>query len=161
MFKSPGASRRTFLQATTIDTGTVKIISCAPLDLAPFRPDVVLFFLLPKQAMYLARASVYANGGLTIGVTGPSTCSTIVSAPYLTGEPRYTLGCFGGRIFVKIKPEEIYLGIPMETLPQTVASLEELLSGRPDLDAILDEPAGVPHQASNLDLFVQKPPEAR
>ena len=55
----------------------------------------------------------------------------------MTGKVSYTLGCFGFRQFVKIKPEDVIFGIPFEKLDNVVENLELLLELRPDLVELL------------------------
>jgi uncharacterized protein (DUF169 family) len=119
---------------------------------------VVNVFCTAKAGLFLARAAVYEGGGVIEGPTGPSTCSMVMSRPLLTGEVTYTLGCFGFRQFVQIKPEEVVFGIPLEKLPGVVENLELLLRRRPDLVTLLAEPIGHPHVCSDDEIRVQRAP---
>jgi uncharacterized protein (DUF169 family) len=119
---------------------------------------VVNVFCTAKAGLFLARAAVYEGGGVIEGPTGPSTCSMVMSRPLLTGEVTYTLGCFGFRQFVQIKPEEVVFGIPLEKLPGVVENLELLLRRRPDLVTLLAEPVGQPHVCSDDEIRVQRAP---
>jgi uncharacterized protein (DUF169 family) len=108
--------------------------------------------------MYLSRAAVYEGGGVIEGTTGPSTCSMVMSQPLLTGKVCYTLGCFGFRQFVKIKPEEVIFGIPFEKLENVVENLELLLERRPDLKSLLSEPVGQAHECTDEEIAAQRSP---
>ena len=110
----------------------------------------------PRQALYLARASIYETGGISPGMTGPGTCVSGIVAPYLEGKLYTTLGCFGARQFMKVKTEELFVSIPMETLPALVENLELLLTRRPDLKEMLKEGIGVYHVVTEKELQVQK-----
>jgi uncharacterized protein (DUF169 family) len=161
---SPVAFRRTLNYYPRIEEETVKCISYAPLDKCPFKPEIgggiVVLTCTPKQGLYLARAAVYEMGGVINGIVGPSTCSVVMAGPIQKGEMFYTLGCYGGRIFVKIKTEELYFGFPIEFLEKIVISLEIQLRDRPDLDIILDEGVGTYHIAIEEEKMVQISPQA-
>lgn len=156
---TPVAFRRTSVHYMRIEEETVKCISYAPLDKCPFKPEIgggiVVLTCNPKQGLYLARAAVYEMGGIVRGIVGPSTCSVVMAGPVQYGEMFHTLGCYGGRIFVKIKTEELYFGFPIEILDRIVNSLEVQLHDRPDLDEILDEGVGLYHVASDAEKKVQ------
>ncbi len=57
---------------------------------------------------------------------------------------------------MKVKPEEVFLGVPLELFPQMVENLESLLEGRPDLDSMLQEPVGTFHSASEDEREAQR-----
>lgn len=160
---TPVAFRRTLPCYYRIEESTVKCISYAPLNQCPMTPEIgggiVVLTCTPKQGLYLARANIYRMGGGVTGLVGPSTCSVVMAGPFQKGEMFYTLGCYGGRIFVKIKTEELYFGFPIERLEEIVCSLEAQLRDRQDLDVLLDESVGVYHTASEEEKGVQISPE--
>lgn len=125
IFGSPGASRRSLLKYYSIEPNTVKCFSCAPLSNCPFDPDVVTIIADAKKCTYAIRAAIYYRGGAVSGETGPGTCSTSWVAAYLTGEIRYSLGCYGIFGRMGIDPSEICLSFPLEWLPETCMILEE------------------------------------
>jgi uncharacterized protein (DUF169 family) len=134
---APGAFRRLLNGYAIIPTGTVSVISYAPLDLSPFSnkfgSQVVVFTCPPRKAMLLLRGANYRTGLTVPGLTGPSTCSSAYAAPVLRGQVHYSLGCFGLRHFTKIRDDELVVGVPMEELREVVEGLEAFLGGRPDL----------------------------
>ena len=161
IFRSPMAVKRALNKYWKILPNTIKYISFAPLHAAaPFDPEkgglIVLVICNPKQAMYLIRGHTFETGDIVMGATMPSTCSTVVSRPYLTGELSPSLGCFGGRTFMKVKTEEMFIGFPVEILESLVENLVSLLDGRPDLDKMLDEGIGQYHIASEEEKLVQR-----
>lgn len=125
IFGSPGISRRSLLKYYVVETNTVKYFSCAPLSKCTFDPDVVTIVAEPRTCTYAVRAAIYYRGGNVSGGTGPATCSSSWVAAYLTGEIKYTLGCFG--LFGKagIGPSEICLSFPYEWLHETCMNLEK------------------------------------
>jgi len=162
--KSPVTFRRNLKEYYIVPSGTVKYMVFGPLEKFPFDNSygggVVNVFCTAKAGLYLARAADYEMGGATEGTTGPSTCSMVMSKPLMTGEVTYTLGCFGFRQFVQIKPEEVVFGIPFEKFEKVVDDLELLLERRPDLTAMLTEPVGQPHIATEEEIAVQRAPGA-
>ena len=162
--RSPVAFRRNLPHYEIVPSGTVEYMVFGPLDDFPldisWGGGVVNVFLSAKAGLFLARAADYEAGGATQGTTGPSTCSMVMSKPLMTGEVSYTLGCFGFRQFVKIKPEEVIFGIPFEKLDNVVENLELLLDLRPDLVELLAEPVGQPHTATEREIAVQRSPGA-
>ncbi len=161
LYKSPVCRRRHLPYYSIIKPpGSIKYYSVSPMDKMPFHPEiggvVVVFICNAKQALYLSRSLTYENGIPVDGMTGPATCSTIFVSPYLTGKACSSLGCFGARTFVKVKPEEVFLGVPLELFPQLVENLDSLLEGRPDLDSMLQEPVGTFHSASEDEREAQR-----
>ena len=142
---------------------TVKYISYAPLDKCPYKPEigggVIVLTCTPNAGMTLFRAATYRTGGpVPEGTTHlGSTCRGIMAYPYVTGKMAYMLGCVGGRTFVKIRPEELYFGFPIEFLEEVVEGVEAQLRRRPDIDSRLDQKLGEYHVATPLERKVQRP----
>jgi len=159
IFRSPMAVQRALNKYWKIPPETIKAISFSPLQTAPFDPEkgglVVVVICNPKQAMYIIRGHSFETGDIVMGATMPSTCSSVVARAYLTGELSPSLGCFGARTFMKVKTEEMFMGIPIEILPKLVDNLESLLEGRPDLKKIVSEGVGQYHVASAEEKLVQ------
>jgi uncharacterized protein (DUF169 family) len=149
MYPSPVVARRNNDYYIKIEQGTVNVISYAPLDKCPFDPQlggiIVVLMCNPKQGLYLTRSATYHMGGVVTGITGPSTCSVVMAGPFEKGEMFTTLGCYGGRLFVKVKTEEEFVGFPIEMLDNIVDALERLLGDRPDLNQLLAEGVGTYH----------------
>lgn len=125
IYGSPGAGRRVKEKYRFIEPGTADYFSCAPLSSGAFDPDVVIIIADPRTLMYAARAAIHYRGGIVSGVTGPGTCCSTWIASYLTGEIRYSLGCFGVFGFMGIDPSELVLSLPIEWLPETCSNLKE------------------------------------
>ena len=126
LFGTKRAARRFTSSNPRIEYGTVTILSFAPLEKAPFEPDVVVLICNAKQGMIVAEAFAYETGKRTLGMTGPPICSSIVAAPYLTGEVVYSFGDHGARNYMKIKDEEVFVGIPAELLPSIIENLGKM-----------------------------------
>ena len=126
LFGSKRAARRFINANPRIEYGTVKVVSFSPLDKVPFEPDVVVLICNAKQGMIIAEAFAYESGKRTLGMTGPPICSSIVAAPFLTGEVVYSFGDHGARNNMKIKDDEVFVGIPAELLPCITENLGKM-----------------------------------
>ncbi len=126
-FSSLGSAKRTVDAIPKIDP-IMKAIVYAPLETAPFDPDVVVVICNPKQAMQLAQAMVYTLGGrFEADFAGiQSICGDAVAGPYTTKRPNITLGCSGSRKFADIKSEDVIVGMNGENIGCVVNALEAL-----------------------------------
>jgi len=126
-FSSLGSAKRTVDAIPKIDP-IMKAIAYAPLETAPYDPDVVVIICNPKQAMQLAQAMVYTLGGrFEADFAGiQSICGDAVAGPYTTKRPNITLGCSGSRKFADIKPDEVIVGMNGENIGCIVNALEAL-----------------------------------
>ena len=134
---SPGAFRRLLSGYEIIPTGTVEMISYAPLDNVPFSgrfgSQVIVITAQPGKAMLILRGANYRTGHTIPGLTGPSTCSSVYAAPVLLGKVHYSLGCFGLRMFTKVRDDELAVGIPREEFAEVVSGVESFIKGRAEL----------------------------
>ena len=160
LFRAPAFSRRMYEESPKVRVGTVKCAYYMPLEKAnegPARGDEVAIFVLnPRQAMYLARGTLYSRGGICYGMTGPGTCQSVIAGPFCTRQPMYSLGCFGARQFMKITGNEMWFGVPIEQLALLADDVELLLERHPDLKAQMDEPFDQVHVVTQHELDVQK-----
>ena len=126
-FSSLGSAKRTVDAIPKIDP-IIGAIAYAPLETAPFDPDVVVIICNPKQAMQLAQAMVYTLGGrFEADFAGiQSICGDAVAGPYTTKRPNITLGCSGSRKFADIKPDDVIVGMNGENIGCVVNALEAL-----------------------------------
>ena len=159
MYPSPVVARRNNDYYIKIPEATVNVVSYAPLDDCPFDSQlggiIVVLMCNPKQALYLTRSATYHMGGVVTGITGPSTCSVIMAGPFERGQMFTTLGCYGGRLYVKIKTEEEFVGFPIEMLDNIVDALDRVLNDRPDLKRLLAEAVGEHHIATPQEINEQ------
>jgi uncharacterized protein (DUF169 family) len=128
LFGSKRAARRFSNSNSRIEFGTVKIVSFAPLENLIFEPDVIVIICNAKQGMKITEAYSYETGKRPLGMTGPPICSSIVAAPYLTGEVTYSFGDHGARKYMNIKDEEVFVGIPAELLQDISENLDKMKS---------------------------------
>jgi hypothetical protein len=66
-----------------------------------------------------------------------------------------TLGCYGGRLFVKVKTEDEFVGFPVEQLENIVDALQRLVNDRPDLKVLLAEKVGTHHEPTQEEIDAQ------
>jgi len=125
-FSTRGAAKRTVDAIPKIEP-IMDAIAYAPLENAPFDPDVVLIIAKPLQAMKISQGMLYTMGGRLEANFGgiQSICSDTTAGPYTTGKPNFTLGCYGSRKFAKVQADEIIVGMNGENLSELVKALEE------------------------------------
>lgn len=126
LFGTDRAARRFIASNPRIPSGTVKIVTFAPLGKAGFEPDVVVFLCNARQGMLIAESFAYNTGKRTLGMTGPPICSAVVAAPYLTGEITYSFGDHGAREYMKVSDGEAYVGIPTELLTEVADNIDKV-----------------------------------
>jgi len=131
LFGSGRAARRFFNSNLGIEPGTVKFVSFSPLENARFKPDLVVMACIAGEGMRAVEASAYESGIGAKGMVGP-VCSTVVAAPYLTGNVVYTLGDAAGRKFTRIDDGEILIGVPFEKVGTLLDGLERI--GRAEVE---------------------------
>jgi len=103
----------------------------APLDQAPFPPDVVIFLGRARQLMLLVEAAQLA--GLPIlPLSGRPACG-MIPAVEQSGGVVTNLGCIGNRVYTQIGDDEFYLALPgarlaevEQALPRTCHANREL-----------------------------------
>ena len=98
-----------------------------PLNIFPVKPDIVLCWLNPSQAMIWNEAS----GGAKWGATEPSTIfgrPACAALPASTDKSRPTLslGCIGMRTFTDISEDRLLGAVPGSCLSDFVSKLQDL-----------------------------------
>ena len=110
------------------DPGTHTATLVAPLEMANFEPDVVIFTLWPEQAMWMCCAKTYATGERQIFHTSGynSTCADLTVQVMKSGEMNVSFGCYGGRASTEIDDFEQYVSVPYNQLTILAESLKKL-----------------------------------
>ena len=110
------------------EPGSYTATLVAPLEKATFEPDVVVFTLLPEQAMWLFCASTYTDGERqelhTSGYN--STCADLTVQVMKSGKMNISFGCYGARASSDVEDSEVYISIPYAKLAPLAASLQKL-----------------------------------
>ncbi|MBU0493298.1 MAG: DUF169 domain-containing protein [Chloroflexi bacterium] len=119
------AQRRELASFPTRPPGEVYAVLVAPLDKAPFEPDVVLIYANPAQLVRLVMAAVYPTGervrGEFAGIGG--SCLDGVLGTLRDGRPRVILPGAGDRIFSGTQDDEVIMAVPG---PQFAAIVDAL-----------------------------------
>lgn len=125
-FASISASERTMMNIPHISSGETYATMYAPLEKAPFTPQVILIITNPWAFLKLAQSSLFQLGGrLHAEFAGiQSVCSDAVAQVFLSGKPNFSLGCDGSRKFSGIADEEMVMGFPAEMLPEITHAIK-------------------------------------
>jgi len=123
------AAARTMAEVPKMPAGSSIGTILAPLEKAPVVPDVVVLTVNPKQAMWVANAYIFAEGGprLSASFAGmQASCADATTVPLLTKNVNFTVGCYGCRSAGKLADDEMYVGFPVEQLNGVVGNLKGL-----------------------------------
>lgn len=119
-FSSRAACRRTIDRIPHLVENETYATMYAPLEAAPFEPEIVLIVTKPIAMLKLAQASLHHLGGrIEANFAGiQSICADSTAQTFLTGRPNFSLGCDGSRKFSGIQDNEMVMGFPAELLPE-------------------------------------------
>ncbi|MEM2870109.1 MAG: DUF169 domain-containing protein [Thermoplasmata archaeon] len=123
------AAARTMAEIPKLPPGSTIGTLLAPLGKAPFDPDVVVLTVNPMQAMWVANAFLFKDGGprLTASFAGmQASCGDVTALPFITGKVNFSLGCYGCRSAGKLGEDEMYVGVPVGQLEKLVHGLKGL-----------------------------------
>jgi uncharacterized protein (DUF169 family) len=124
-FASAPACKRTIDQIPHLESGRTYATLYAPLEKAPFTPQIILIIGPPRAMLKLAQATLFRLGGrISSEFSGiQSVCSDATAQTYLTGQANYSLGCDGSRRFSGIEDSEMVMGFPAEMLTEMVTGI--------------------------------------
>lgn len=126
-YASINSSRRTMETIPSLPQETYATLY-APLEKAPFVPDVVIIFARPAAMLKLAQSTLYRLGGRIYpefsGIQ--SMCSDSAAYVIETGEPNFSLGCDGSRKFSGIGPDEMVAGFPAEMIEEVAENISKV-----------------------------------
>jgi len=126
---SQEAAARTMAEIPKLPPGSTAGTILAPLEKAPFDPDVIVLTVTPKQAMWVANAFLFKDGGprLTASFAGmQASCGDVTALPFVSGKVNFSLGCYGCRSAGKLGEDEMYVGVPIGRLAELVSGLKGL-----------------------------------
>ena len=109
--------------------GMVKAIGAAPLDQVPdgVKVDWIVAVCKPHHANLLAGCRVIQDGIIPYGGFGTSLCGEIFSTPWHEKNLVITFGDMGGRMFNRVKQDELFVVIPIEyvdNLPKLLVDIQ-------------------------------------
>jgi uncharacterized protein (DUF169 family) len=124
-FESSAACKRTIDRVAHLNPGDTYATMYAPLEKAPFDPQVVIIVASPWAMLKLSQGTLFRVGGrIEAEFAGiQSVCADACAQTYLNGKINFSLGCDGSRKFSGIEDGEMVMGIPAEILPELVEAL--------------------------------------
>jgi uncharacterized protein (DUF169 family) len=124
-FDTSAACKRTIESVPHLDTRETYATLYAPLEKAPFTPQIVLIVTSPWSMLKLAQSTLFTIGGrIHSEFSGiQSVCADACAQTYLTGDVNFSLGCDGSRKFSGIQDGEMVMGIPAERLTEITTAL--------------------------------------
>lgn len=99
-----------------------------PLAKAACTPDVVAVIGDPEQMMWLCMSAAYYTGHrFEFHASGyNSQCVETTLYPRTTGKMNISFGCYGCRAASDLGTDQMFMGIPLDTMPTVVKGLREL-----------------------------------
>jgi len=91
------------------------------------RPDLVLFPVNGHQLCVISTAFAFESGELITGFAGKSTCLMTITTPLMRNRPIFAAGDHGGRMFMRLKDEEILVCFPFSLIPGLVRNLDKTI----------------------------------
>lgn len=96
-------------------------VMTAPLDLAPFEPEVVILYVTPGQALKLILGLSYAEGEVMNNpITGQAAVCQSVARAIATQRMVLEIPCVGDRTYGVVQDDELVVVIPWTRLAQIV-----------------------------------------
>lgn len=88
-------------------------------------PDLVLFPVNGHQLCVISTAFAFETGELIQGFAGKATCLMTVTIPLVHNRPVFCAGDHGGRMFMRLRDEEILVSFPFRLIPGLVRNMEK------------------------------------
>ena len=119
-----------------LPSGLIKGIGAAPLNNVPNGMDIkwIVVVCTPKEACLIAAARSVKDGIMPSTAAGNSFCTDVFATPWFENNVVMTPGDMGGRMANKLKPEEMFVIIPIEYADNLI----EILGARPDVKGIFE-----------------------
>ena len=121
-------------------TAPLEIAAYAPLALATFRADVVVFRGNVRQIMLLSEAARAAGVFQRGAIMGRPTCSMLPAASDARASVA-SVGCIGNRVYTGLGDDEMYLTVPGESLDIVIERLATVLNANRAMEAFHRERA--------------------
>jgi uncharacterized protein (DUF169 family) len=113
-------NRDMFPQFPHIYTGVI-VGSLEQMDSA----DLVLFPTNGHQLCIISTAFAFDSGELITGIAGKSTCLMTITTPLMRNRPIFAAGDHGGRMFMRLKDEELLICFPFRLIPGLVRNIDK------------------------------------
>jgi uncharacterized protein (DUF169 family) len=118
----------------------MQVVAYAPLDRAPFDPDVVIFRGNPRQVMLISEAARAAGIFESAAAMGRPACAMIPQATS-SASGVASVGCIGNRVYTELGDDELYFAVPGAAMPRVLEQLEVMLNANAALEAFHRERA--------------------
>ncbi|MCE5214132.1 MAG: DUF169 domain-containing protein [Methanobacterium sp.] len=128
VYKSIPAVQRSWKNNLAVEPEIFRAVLFSPLIKAEFEPDVIFILCNSQQAMLILHANAYDSGSHGLGADSGPICSSMATAPYLTGKVTYGFGDIGSRRHMDIKPDEVMVSIPATELERIVTNLSQMMT---------------------------------
>ena len=129
-FASAPSCRRTIDHIPHLGLHETYATLYAPLENAPFVPQIVFIIANPRVMLKLAQANLFTLGGRNhaefAGIQ--SVCADTAAQTFLNGRPNFSLGCDGSRRYSGIADGEMVMGLPAEMLPEITTALKVVVA---------------------------------
>ncbi|MGL5514844.1 MAG: DUF169 domain-containing protein, partial [Sporomusa sp.] len=108
--------------------GTYAATVLAPLEMAEFQPDIVIFTIYPEQIMWLCCAASYSTGERHVFHTSGynSTCADLTVQVIKSQKMNISFGCYGARAISDISDFEAYVSVPFTQMDMLAEALQKL-----------------------------------
>ncbi len=111
----------------------MQVAAYAPLQDAPFAPDVVIFRGTPRQIMLLSEAA-RAAGAFEAGTAmGRPACAALPQA-LGTAAGVASAACIGNRVYTDLGDDELYLAVPGPVLDRVLEKLDTIVTANVELE---------------------------
>jgi len=120
----PGIPRR---------TEPLEVAAYAPLDRAPFEPDLVVFRGNVRQMMLLSEAAHAAGIFEGNPVMGRPACAMLPQTVN-SSSATASVGCIGNRVYTALGDGELYLAVPGPKLAAMLGHLQTIISANAELE---------------------------
>jgi uncharacterized protein (DUF169 family) len=115
-------------------TGLSERILIGPMDQAPIRPDLALFFCNAGQVCRLLALDQYWDGiPPQVEVTG-SLCHAAIGYPVMTGRTNVTFGDWTARRAQKYADTVVFMTVPYERLDNLLAAIPMCSAGTAEVE---------------------------
>ena len=105
-----------------------KYLAFAPLELATFNPEVILFIGTPLQIGRIMWLDAYQTGQITT-IHGEPVCSGVIAAPISRGKIGVSFLDMACRSLGRYKPEEMIIGVPFHRVERILESIDKSIGG--------------------------------
>ncbi len=116
--------RKSEAETDKMPVGSYEGILFAPVERAPFEPDVLVIYGNSAQIMRLVHAALFKGGGrISSSFSGRMDCADLIVTPIVTGQPQVIMPCYGDRIFGQTQDHEMAFSVPWGQVEKVVEGL--------------------------------------